>query len=65
MVIFAVIPFTLIFIIPTNRRLLDIGLDRSSEAARRLLRKWGTLHAVRTLLGLAASCLFLSAVVRA
>lgn len=34
MVMFAVIPFTLIAIMPTNQRLLDPGLDRSSEATR-------------------------------
>ena len=62
--IFAVVPFTLIAIMPTNHRLLDAGLDRSAEATRRLLRKWGMLHAVRSLLSLAASCLFLSATIR-
>jgi hypothetical protein len=65
MMIVAVIPFTLIAIMSTNRRLLDPSLDRSSEETRRLLQKWGTLHAVRSILGLAASCIFLSLVVRA
>ena len=65
LVIFAVIPFTLIAIMPTNRQLLDPGLDRSSEATRHLLRRWGTLHAVRSVLSLAASCIFLSLVIRA
>jgi len=64
MLIFAVVPFTLVAIMPTNHRLLDPGLDRSSEATRRLLRKWGMLHAVRSLLSLAASCLLLSAAIR-
>jgi len=65
MMIFAVIPFTLIAIKPTNRQLLDPGLDRTSPTTRRLLRKWGTLHAVRTVLSLAASCMFLSLMMRA
>ena len=65
MAIFAVIPFTLIAIKPTNRQLLDPGLDRTSTITRRLLRKWGMLHAVRTLLSLAASCIFLSLMIRA
>ena len=65
MMIFAVIPFTLIAIMPTNRRLLDPSLDRSSQDTRRLLQKWGTLHAVRSILSLAASCVFLFLVVRA
>jgi uncharacterized membrane protein len=63
-VIFAVIPFTLIAIMPTNHHLFDAGLDRSSEATRRLLQKWGMLHAVRSILSLAASCLFLSEMIR-
>ena len=41
MIIVAVIPFTLIAIMPTNRRLLDPSLDRSSEDTRRLLQKMG------------------------
>lgn len=65
MVMFAVIPFTLIAITPTNRQLLTSGLDRSSETTRRLLQKWGALHAVRSILSLAASCIFLSLVIRA
>lgn len=44
-----VIPFTLLVILPTNQRLLDPGLDRSSAEAQRLLERWGRLHAVRSL----------------
>jgi hypothetical protein len=45
----AVIPLTLIVIMPTNRRLL--GPDPLGEAeSLRLLRRWGRLHAVRTAL---------------
>jgi uncharacterized membrane protein len=58
--IFAVIPFTLIAILPTNRKLLDPTLNRSSQATRRLLQRWGRLHAVRSILALAASAIFLS-----
>src|SRR6266542_2383941 len=36
--IFAVIPFTLIVIMPTNKKLLDPGLDRASEVAHQLLQ---------------------------
>lgn len=64
MVLFAVIPFTLIAIMPTNRQLLNPGLDRSSEITRRLLRKWGMLHAVRSALSLVASCIFVSLIIR-
>ena len=55
----AVIPFTLIVIFPTNNKLLDPGLDRSSDRARALLTKWGRLHAVRTGLSLVALVLLL------
>jgi hypothetical protein len=44
----AVIPFTLLVILPTNNRLLDPALDRSSPEAAQLLARWGGLHAVRS-----------------
>ena len=47
----ALVPFTLIVIMPTNRRLLDPGLDSGSSEARELLSRWGRLHAVRTVVG--------------
>lgn len=50
----AAIPFTLLVILPTNKRLLDESLDPASSEAGALLRKWGKLHAVRTLLSAAA-----------
>jgi general secretion pathway protein G len=37
---------------------VDPTLDRSSEAARELLNRWGGLHAVRTVLSLAALLVF-------
>jgi uncharacterized membrane protein len=43
-----VIPFTLLVILPTNQRLLDPDLDRSSAEASMLLDRWGRLHAVRS-----------------
>jgi hypothetical protein len=46
----AVIPFTLLIILPTNKRLLDHGLDRRSTEAAALLDRWGRLHAVRSVL---------------
>jgi hypothetical protein len=45
------IPYTLLVILPTNKRLLDPSLDRRSAEAVSLLRRWGGLHAVRTALG--------------
>jgi len=43
-----VIPFTLVVILPANKRLESQELDLRSEEADRLLRRWGRLHAVRT-----------------
>ena len=48
------IPFTLLVILPTNKRLLDPALDRTSSEAAQLLDHWGRLHAVRSLLGAVA-----------
>jgi hypothetical protein len=47
----AMIPFTLIVIRPTNSRLVDPRLDRSSPEVPQLLRRWGRLHLVRTIAG--------------
>jgi hypothetical protein len=54
-----VIPFTLIVISPTNKRLLSPALDRGSAEAERLLAHWGRLHAVRSVLNRLALLLFL------
>ena len=58
-VLSAVIPFTLIVIMPTNKQLLSQTLDRRSAQTEQLLARWGTLHAVRTVLSGAALLLFL------
>jgi hypothetical protein len=55
-----VIPFTLIFIMPTNKKLLSPDLDQESELALHLLEKWGRFHAVRSLLSLIAFVIFLA-----
>lgn len=57
--IFLVVPFTFIAIMPTNRKLLSQDLNRSSESTRLLLEKWGKLHLVRSFLSLVASAIFL------
>jgi hypothetical protein len=48
------VPFTLIAILPTNKRLLDAGLDRGSPEAAALLARWGRLHAVRSVVSVVA-----------
>jgi hypothetical protein len=60
-VLSAVVPFTLIVMWPTNKRLADPQLELSSAEARDLLARWGRLHAVRTVIGLAALLLMLFA----
>ena len=50
----AVIPFTLLVIVPTNKRLLDPLLDKDSQLAGELLQRWGNLHAIRSCLSLAS-----------
>lgn len=59
--IFAVIPFTVIVVLPTNNKLLDPGRDLASRETRALLETWGRLHAVRSALSLVASVLFIAA----
>jgi hypothetical protein len=59
LLIFTVVPFTLIAIRPTNKQLLDPRRDRASEEAGRLLQRWERLHSVRSILALAASIAFL------
>lgn len=53
-----VVPFTLLAIMPTNKRLLDPALPRDSPEAQALLVKWGHLHAVRSASGVASFILF-------
>jgi len=60
----SVIPFTLFFMLPTNKQLFDPSLDRRSEQAHLLLTRWGRLHAVRTIVSLAALALFLTLLVK-
>jgi uncharacterized membrane protein len=65
LLIFAVMPFTLIVIMPTNKQLLAPELQRTSAGAHRLLARWGRLHAVRTAMSLAATITFLIAALSA
>ena len=49
-----VVPFTLLVVRPVNKRLLAHRVGVDSVEATALLRRWGRLHAVRTVLGLLA-----------
>ncbi len=55
----SVIPFTLIVILPMNKQLLSPALDRRSAKAEWLLARWGTLHAMRSILSALALLLLL------
>jgi hypothetical protein len=45
------VPFTMIYMMPTNRLLLDVRSPLKDDAARALLVKWGQYHIARTFLG--------------
>jgi uncharacterized membrane protein len=50
----SLIPYTLLVILPTNKKLLDPSLDARSPEAAALLARWGRLHSIRTIVGLLA-----------
>jgi hypothetical protein len=60
----AVVPFTLIIVMPTNARLLDASRQFEDAEVLALLRRWGRLHAIRTVASLLAFALFAALVVR-
>ena len=59
LVLFLVVPFTLVVIMPTNRRLLDPALGPDLPETRQLLARWGLLHLARTAASLCALALML------
>ncbi|NNM73922.1 DUF1772 domain-containing protein [Enterovirga aerilata] len=54
-------PFTLLGIMPTNKRLMATRPQDAGPESRALLLKWGNLHAVRSALGTAATLIFAAA----
>ena len=56
-------PYTLLIIMPVNRRLEAIAPEVAGAESRALIVQWGGLHARRTMLGAAATLLFLWAAV--
>src|SRR5258705_7212139 len=52
-------PYTLLVILPTNRKLQPAKPAGAGREMRSLVKKWGALHAGRTALGVAATLVFL------
>jgi len=52
-------PYTIFVIMPTNRRLMDTPPEAATAETRRMLERWGALHAGRSALGLVATLIFL------
>jgi hypothetical protein len=52
-------PYTLFVIVPTNHHLMDTPPEAASAETRRMLERWGALHAGRSALGLVATLIFL------
>lgn len=55
----AVIPITLLVIMPTNRELLDPSTAQNPDHVRALLTRWNRLHALRSVLSTIAFAMFL------
>ena len=54
-------PYTLLVINPTNKMLGATADEDAGPVSRTLIIKWGKLHAVRTILGIAGACAFVFA----
>jgi len=54
-------PYTLIGIMPVNRRLMAMKPEEANAASTALIAQWGALHGIRTALGLSATVIFLLA----
>jgi len=54
-VILANWPYTLFVMLPTNKKIAAWPVDQAGAESRALIVKWGTMHAVRTVLGVAAA----------
>ena len=53
-------PYTLLVMLPTNKRIAAWPPEQASSESRALVVSWGWMHAVRTALGLAATAIYLA-----
>lgn len=60
LLLLAVVPFTLVVVLPTTTRLLDLHASGEVAHAHELLQRWNALHAARTALSVAALACMLS-----
>jgi hypothetical protein len=52
-------PYTMFVMMPTNRRLMNTPAGGATTETRSMIGRWGILHAGRSVLGLAATLIFL------
>jgi Domain of unknown function (DUF1772) len=57
--ILANLPYTLLIVLPTNHKLEATRAHEANDVTRGLIERWGRLHAVRSLLGVLATCAYL------
>jgi hypothetical protein len=62
LLIFANWPYTLLVILPVNKRLEATAPDAANTETRSLIETWGRLHAGRSALGIAATLVYLWAI---
>jgi Anthrone oxygenase len=55
-------PYTVVVITPTKRRLMNTPAGVATAETRRMIERWGVLHAGRSALGVIATLIFLRAV---
>ena len=51
-------PFTLLVIMPVNKRLMAMPVSKAGPESRAMLLQWGTLHNIRSALGAASMLTF-------
>jgi Domain of unknown function (DUF1772) len=52
-------PYTLLVMMPTNKRIAAWPIENAGAESRALIVKWGKLHALRTALGIASAAGYL------